>query len=158
MGNRKWFSAALQTAGFPITPHYPCSILGLITGIDDFFYSFGVSYLPVPTSSLIISTQLGFTAVFAFLIVGHKFTAESINSVIILTFGAVVLGVHANGTGQRGVEGKYYIGFVMTLVAAVLYRIVLPLVELFYAKAKQEITYALVMEIQLILGFNGSNE
>ncbi|KAG0462311.1 hypothetical protein HPP92_020787 [Vanilla planifolia] len=186
-GNRKWFSAALQTAGFPIllvplaisflnrrrqgrrfsssasaklkviliTPRlfFYSSILGLITGIDDFFYSFGVSYLPVSTSSLIISTQLGFTAVFAFFIVGHKFTAESINAVIILTFGAVVLGVHANGDRPEGEsKGKYYIGFVMTLVAAVLYGIVLPLVELLYAKAKQEITYALVMEIQLILG------
>ncbi|KAG0460888.1 hypothetical protein HPP92_021185 [Vanilla planifolia] len=188
-GNRKWFSAALQTAGFPallvplaisflsrrrqgqgcrfsssasaklkvilITPRlfFYSSILGLITGTDNFFYSYGVSYLPVSTSSLIISTQLGFTAVFAFLIVGHKFTAESINAVIILTFGAVVLGVHANGDRPEGEsKGKYYIGFVMTLVAALVYGIVLPLVELLYAKAKQEITNTFVMEIQLILG------
>ncbi|KAG0460884.1 hypothetical protein HPP92_021181 [Vanilla planifolia] len=135
-GNRKWFSAALQTAGFPIlllplaisflsrrrqgrrssssasaklkviliTPRlfFYSSILGLITGTDNFFYSYGMSYIPVSTSSLIISTQLGFTAVFAFFIVGHRFTAESINAVIILTFGAVVLGVHANGDRPEG--------------------------------------------------------
>ncbi|TYJ35440.1 hypothetical protein E1A91_A05G236800v1 [Gossypium mustelinum] len=39
----------------------------------------------------------------------------------------------------------------MTLAAAALYGFVLPLVELTYKKAKQEISYALVMEIQLVM-------
>ncbi|PKA46259.1 Purine permease 3 [Apostasia shenzhenica] len=182
-GSRKWFSACLQTAGFPfllipllfsflhkyrrnrrpngshklfsLSPRLLLysTVIGIITGIDDFFYSYGISYLPVSTSSLLISTQLGFTALFAFFIVRQKFTASSINAVVLLTFGSVVLAVDANGDRPAGESSaKFYIGFVMTLAAAALYGLVLPLVELAYAKAKQAVTYTVVMEVQLIIG------
>ncbi|KAK8956880.1 Purine permease 3 [Platanthera zijinensis] len=128
------------------------AFIGILTGIDDFLYSYGISYLPVSTSSLLISSQLGFTALFAFLIVGQKFTSPSINSVVVLTFSAVVLGMHANGDRPEGESKvKYYAGFVMTLGAAVLYGLVLPLVELMYDKAKQDISYTLIMEIQVVI-------
>ncbi|KAI6687843.1 hypothetical protein NL676_024671 [Syzygium grande] len=41
----------------------------------------------------------------------------------------------------------------MTLGAVVLYGFVLPLVELMYKKAKQVVTYSLVLEIQLVMCF-----
>ncbi|PKA49024.1 Purine permease 3 [Apostasia shenzhenica] len=186
-GSRKWLSAALQTSGFPlvlppllfsflrrrrrssfsaakpavffITPPLVLYsvILGLLTGLDNFISAYGASYLPVSTSALLGSTQLGFTALFAFLIVKQKFSEFSINSVVLLTFGAAVLGVHANGNRPTGEsQGKYYLGFAMTLAAAVLYALVLPLVELTYKKAKQEITYTLVMEMQCIISFSAT--
>ncbi|XP_020574405.1 purine permease 1-like [Phalaenopsis equestris] len=174
-GNRKWFTSFLQTAGFPflllpllfsflrsprrhfflISPFLLlCSaFIGLLTGIDNLFYSYGISYLPVSTSSLLISTQLAFTAVFAYFIVKQKFGASSINAVALLTVSAVVLGVHANGDRPEGESNsKYYMGFAMTLAAAVLYGLVLPLVELMYIKSKMKIGYTLVMEIQLVIG------
>ncbi|XP_020682919.1 purine permease 3-like [Dendrobium catenatum] len=177
-GDRKWFSGFLQTAGFPfllfpmlfsflrrrrtssgglflLTPplFLYCAILGLITGIDDYLYSYGLSFLPVSTASLLISMQLGFTAIFAFFIVKQKFNSFTVNAVVLLTFGAVVLGVHANGDRPDGEsKAKYYLGFVLTLAAAVIYAIVLPLVELLYKHAKQEVTYALVIEMQFVIG------
>ncbi|KAK8957868.1 Purine permease 1 [Platanthera zijinensis] len=178
-GNRKWFASFLQTAAFPFlllpllfsfsrrrrssaspTPLFLISpfllvssaVIGILTGLVNFLYSYGSSYLPVSTSSLLISTQLGFTALFAFLIVRQKFTASSINSVVLLTFSAVVLGVHANGDRPEGEStAKYLAGFAMMLGAAVLYGLVLPLTELMYNKAKQDISYTLVMEIQVVL-------
>ncbi|PPD94933.1 hypothetical protein GOBAR_DD08036 [Gossypium barbadense] len=125
-GNQIWFSSWLQTAGcpiilLPITCAYvhrsrtanPTSenklfcmerplfvaaiVLGILSGLDNYLYSYGLSRLPVSTSSLIIASQLAFTAGFAFLLVKQKFTAYS------------------------------------------------------YKKAKQEISYALVMEIQLVM-------
>jgi hypothetical protein len=39
----------------------------------------------------------------------------------------------------------------MTLVAAALYGLILPLVELTYKKSRQEINYTLVMEIQMVM-------
>ncbi|KAK8967617.1 Purine permease 3 [Platanthera guangdongensis] len=82
-GNRKWFSAFLQTAGFPFllisllfsflrrrSDNHPsltsltppllvyCTILGFITGVSDYLYSYGMSFLPVSTSALLISTLL----------------------------------------------------------------------------------------------------
>ncbi|KAK8957869.1 Purine permease 3 [Platanthera zijinensis] len=179
-GNRKWFASFLQTAAFPFlllpllfsfgrrrrrssaspTPLFLISpflllssaAIGIFTGLVNFFYSYGSSYLPVSTSSLLISTQLGFTALFAFLIVRQKFTAPTINSVVLLTFSAVVLGVHSNGDRPEGEStAKYMAGFAMMLAAAVLYGLVLPLMELMYNKAKQDISYTLVMEIQIVM-------
>nr|AVF19619.1 PUP3 [Cymbidium hybrid cultivar] len=180
-GNRKWFSGFLQTAGFPLllapmffpflrrrradnrlfllTPRLLlfCTILGLLTGIDDYLYSYGLSFLPVSTASLLISMQLGFTAIFAFFIVKQKFNSFAINAVVLLTFGAVVVGVHSNGDRPDGEsKAKYYLGFVMTLTAGVLNGLILPLVELMYKHAKQNVTYALIVEMQFIIGFSAT--
>ncbi|URE43125.1 Triose-phosphate Transporter family [Musa troglodytarum] len=131
-----------------------CAFLGLLTGLDDFLYAYGLSFLPVSTSSLLISTQLAFTAFFAFLIVKQKFTPYSINSVALLTVGAAILGLHASSDRPDNVtKSEYYMGFILTLGAAVLFALILPLVELMYAKSKQAITYTLVMEMQLVMGF-----
>ncbi|XP_077213748.1 purine permease 3-like [Tasmannia lanceolata] len=180
-GKRKWLSSWLETGGWPImlipllisyhnrrlkdgntakvffiTPRLfiACFVLGILTGMDDYLYAFGVSYLPVSTSALLISSQLAFTAVFALVIVKQKFSPYSINSVVLLTVGAIILGLHTNGDRPKNETNfQYWSGFFMTIGAAALYGLVLPLVELTYIKAKQEITYSLVMEMQLVLSF-----
>ena len=48
------------------------------------------------------------------------------------------------------------IGFLMTLGVAVLYGFVLPSVELIYKKAKQTITYSLVIEMQIIISLSAT--
>ncbi|TYH72297.1 hypothetical protein ES332_D05G244700v1 [Gossypium tomentosum] len=171
-GNRIWFSSWLETAGcpiilFPIACAYmhrsrtadPTSenklfymerplflaaiVLGIITGIDNYFYSYGLSRLPISTSSLIIASQLAFTAGFDFLLLKQKFTAYSINAVFLLTIGAGVLALHSSSDRPANEPNREYItGFVMTLAASALYGFILPLVELTYKKAKQEISYA----------------
>ncbi|KAH0652361.1 hypothetical protein KY289_030039 [Solanum tuberosum] len=125
--------------------------IGVLTGFDNYLYAYGVAKLPVSTSALLIASQLAFTAAFAFLLVKQKFTSYSINSIFLLTLGAVVLALHANGDRPNGESKKEYVlGFIMTLGAAALYGLILPLFELMYKKAKQGITYTLVMEIQAV--------
>ncbi|MBA0608194.1 hypothetical protein Godav_020436 [Gossypium davidsonii] len=180
-GNRIWFSSWLETAGCPIIllpiacaymhrsrtadptsenkffymerPLFLAAVvLGIITGLDNYLYAYGLSRLPVSTASLIIASQLAFTAVFAFLLVKQKFTAYSINAVFLLSIGAGVLALHSSSDRPANEPNREYIlGFVMTLAAAVFYAFIMPLVELTYKKAKQEISYALVMEIQLVM-------
>ncbi|XP_009795252.1 purine permease 1-like [Nicotiana sylvestris] len=180
-GSRVWFSSWLQTAGWPftfiplailyfnrrkteginakyylITPRIFIAsfIIGFVTGLDDFLYSWGGSKLPVSTSSLLLAAQLAFTAIGAFFIVKLKFTPYSINAVVLLTLGAVLLGVRSNGDRPEGVTSKaYIIGFMMTLLAAALYGVILPCIELIYLKAKQAITATLVLEIQMVMCF-----
>ncbi|KAJ6735536.1 hypothetical protein OIU79_002560 [Salix purpurea] len=144
-GKRIWLSAWLQTSGWPViliplaitylhrratdpatklfymkTPMFmAAAIVGVLTGLDDYLYAYGVARLPVSTSSLIIATQLAFTAT------SDKPAGES--------------------------SREYMMGFVMTLGAAALYGFILPLVELTYKKSRQEISYTLVMEIQMIM-------
>lgn len=133
---------------------FAAAFIGIITGFDDYLYAYGVARLPVSTSSLIIASQLAFTAAFAFLLVKQKFTSYVINAVFLLTIGAGVLALHTNSDRPHNESKKEYaLGFVMTVGASVLYGLVLPMVELTYKKARQEITYALVLEIQLVMCF-----
>nr|AYQ58101.1 nicotine uptake permease 1 [Nicotiana alata] len=180
-GSRIWLSSWLQTGGWPLTLiplatlyYYRRKIegsnakfylmtprifiasfvIGVATGLDDFLYSWGGSKLPVSTSSLLLAAQLAFTAVGAFFIVKLKLSPFSINAVVLLTVGAVLLGIRSNGDRPEGVTSKeYVIGFMMTLLAAALYGVILPCIELTYMKAKQAITATLVLEIQMIMSF-----
>ncbi|OMO69237.1 Drug/metabolite transporter [Corchorus capsularis] len=177
-GKRVWFSSWLETGAWPVIlfpiacvyvhrrktqpgaklflmklPLFVASaVIGVITGFDDYLYAYGVARLPVSTSSLIIASQLAFTAGFAFLLVKQKFTSYSINAVFLLTIGAGVLALHTSSDRPENESNKEYVlGFLMTVAAAVLYGFILPLVELMYKKARQELSYALVMEIQMVM-------
>ncbi|XP_068649100.1 purine permease 1-like [Aristolochia californica] len=171
-GNRKWVASWIQTAGFPIlliplsvlfcrskvagVPFWAepkllisSAVIGLFIGLDNFMYSLGLSYLPVSTSSLLFSTQLAFTAFFALIIVKQKFTPYSINAVVLMTLGAILLGIRKNGDRPPGVtNGEYLLGFVITLGAASLLGFLLPCIETAYTKASRAITYSVVMQFQ----------
>ncbi|CAN6542826.1 unnamed protein product [Malus baccata var. baccata] len=152
-GKRVCLSSWLQTGGWPIIfipiaigyyrrlktegpstklffmtlPLFMASaVIGVLTGLDDYLYAYGVARLP--------------------------FTSFSINAVVLLTMGAAVLGLNTSSDRPEGETNKEYIaGFFMTVAAAALYGFVLPLIELTYNKAKQTVTYALVLEIQSVM-------
>jgi drug/metabolite transporter (DMT)-like permease len=193
-GARKWLSALLQTAGFPLllvplcvsftrrrrrrrpddgapakapfflmTPRLlaASAAIGLMTGLDDLLYAYGLAYLPVSTSSILISTQLAFTAAFALLLVRQRFTAFSVNAVALLSAGAAMLGMNAGGDRPAGVSpAQYGAGFAMTLGAAALYGLLLPAMELSQARARAgtaaAVTYTLVIEMQLVIGLTAT--
>ncbi|KAI3871297.1 hypothetical protein MKW92_025282 [Papaver armeniacum] len=139
---------------FMITPFLfmASAFIGLLIGLDDYLYTYGVSLLPVSTSALIMSTHLAFTAGFALFMVKQKFNSYSVNAVILLTVGAVLLGLHSNGDKPVHESNRdYYLGFVMTIGASVIGGLLLPLVELMYRKSKQTITYSLVIELQIVM-------
>ncbi|XP_019174150.1 PREDICTED: purine permease 1-like isoform X2 [Ipomoea nil] len=180
-GSRIWFSSWLINAAWPIivlplavayflrlraegpatklffmTPKVfaATAAIGLLTGLDNILYAYGMSKLPVSTSSILIATQLAFTAGFAFLLVKQTFTAYSVNAIVLLTTGAGVLAFGAGNDRPAGESSKeYIIGFVTTLLAAGLYGLILPAIELVYKLAKQAITYTLVLEIQTVMSF-----
>lgn len=171
-GSRRWLTSWLLTAGFPIlifpiTISYlksrtmtrptrklvvATAILGCLLGLCSYLYSFGMSYLPVSVSSLLGSTQLAFTAVFAYVIVKHKFSHYSVNSVVLMTFGSVMLGLHMDGDRLSGVEdGKYALGFMMTLGGAALHGFLMPAVEYTQLKAGVVVTFDLLMQLQFLI-------
>lgn len=182
-GKRIWFSTFLETAGFPvifipllfsyinrrrvsdntsfflIRPRLLVAavFIGILSGFDNYLYAYGIAYLPVSTAALIIASQLAFIAIFSFFMVKHKFTPFTINAVVLLTVGAAVLGMHTETDKPvHETHKQYIIGFLMTVAAAVMYAFILPLVELAYQKAKQPMSYTLVLEVQLILCFLAS--
>ncbi|KAI3893368.1 hypothetical protein MKX03_017082 [Papaver bracteatum] len=178
-GNRIWFSSFIASAGFPILI-FPLiflfvrskssadkisssfwmehklflwgAILGILYGLVTFMYALGLSYIPVSTSSLLMATQLCFIAFFSWVIVKQKFTAFIINAVVVTTLGSVLLGINANGDRPIGVsKAQYCLGFLMTLAAAALLGLMMPLIELAYTKAARNITYSILLQFQFIL-------
>ncbi|KAI3996277.1 hypothetical protein MKX01_026745 [Papaver californicum] len=179
-GSRKWLSSCLQTAGFPILIfplifHYIISksstankdqsssffmepkmflwsaVIGILFGVSNFMYALGLSYLPVSTSTILFATQLCFTAFFAWLIVKQKFTAFIINAVIVMTLGSVLLGINTDGDRPIGVsKSQYLLGFILTLVAAALTGLSMPLVELCFSKATRSVTHSTLLQLQFI--------
>ncbi|KAF9589981.1 hypothetical protein IFM89_029718 [Coptis chinensis] len=173
-GNRKWLPAWLQTVGFPMhaipivilysrrTPGAKffaspklllcAAVIGVFAGLDNFMYTLGLSYLPVSTSSLLLATQLAFTAFFSFIIARQKFTPFSINAVVLMTLGAIVLGLRSAGDRPAGVTGaEYMLGFILTIGSAGLLGFMLPVTEVTYAKATKAITYSIVLQFQFFL-------
>ncbi|KAK9096108.1 hypothetical protein Sjap_021605 [Stephania japonica] len=174
-GSRKWVNTFTQSAGFPIlfgplfflylrhrgNPQSPyffmepklfvaSAIVGVFIGLDNFLYTLGLSYLPVSTSSILYATQLAFIAVFARIIVRQKFTPFTINSVVLMTLGSVLLGLRSGGDRPAGVNGKEYLfGFFLTLGSAGLIGFIWPCVELCYAKATRVMNYTMVLQFQL---------
>lgn len=174
-GTKKWISSWLETAGFPllilpITILYfrqgkpgrkffaspvliICSILlGVLLGLNNFMYAHGLSFLPVSTSSLLISTQLVFTSFFALIIVKQKFTPYSINAVVLMTLGSILLGIRKSSDRPFGVtKSEYLIGFVLSLGSAGIAGFILPCTEAMYARANQVITYSIVLQLQFCM-------
>ncbi|KAA8538142.1 hypothetical protein F0562_027750 [Nyssa sinensis] len=183
-GKRIWLSSWLETGGWPLmliplmisylhrrrrsttegsrtklffmkpSLFIASAIIGILTGLDDYLYAYGLAKLPVSTSAIISATRLAFTAGFAFLLVKQKFSFYSMNAVVLLTVGAAVLALRTSGDRPPGESNEeYYLGFLMTVAAAALYGFILPSVELTYKKAKQAISYTLVMEYQMVMCF-----
>ncbi|KAF5186865.1 Purine permease [Thalictrum thalictroides] len=174
-GTRSWLSSCMQTAGFPILI-FPLlslflqsrsqgespsmffmepklfilsAIIGVFLGLDNFMYSLGLSYTPVSTSSILFSTNLAFLAVFAFFIVKQKFTPYSVNAVILMNLGAVLLGLRSGGDRPPGVSNaQYLLGFILTLVSAAGLGLLWPLIEWSYSKSKRPINYGVVLQFQ----------
>ncbi|KAI3979875.1 hypothetical protein MKX01_042529 [Papaver californicum] len=164
-GNGKWLSSWLQMAGFPILiipliilycqrdPSLPninffashkllfyAAIIGIAQGVDNFLYCYGLSFLPVSTSSLLVTTQLIFTSFVSFIWVKQKFT-HTINAIV-------------NGNRPPGVtNSQYLLGFFITIAAAALVAFILIGTQVAYAKANQAMTYPIVLQFQLCLAF-----
>ncbi|KAK6931980.1 hypothetical protein RJ641_001604 [Dillenia turbinata] len=173
-GSSRWMSTWVQCAGFPfllpfiLLPFYlfgstrrrPFTrftprllglsvLIGLMLGINNLLFSWGNSYLPVSTASLLQSSQLAFTLILSVLIVKQKITFTNLNCVILLTLGAVLIGLSSNLDRPEGLtRSKYFVGFFCTLGAGLLFAVYLPVMEKVY---REVYCYAMVMEMQLIM-------
>ncbi|RZC76461.1 hypothetical protein C5167_000580, partial [Papaver somniferum] len=178
-GNRKWLSSLLQVAGFPILiipliilyrqrdPGQPsvkffasrklllyAALIGLAQGVDRFMYCYGLSFLPVSNSSLLVATQLVFTAFISFIWVKQKFTPYSINAIVVIIMGVILLGIRRAGDRPRGVtNSQYLLGFFISIADASITGFILVSTQVAYAKANQAMTYPIVLQFQVCLSF-----
>ncbi|CAN4078541.1 unnamed protein product [Withania somnifera] len=170
-GGSRWVSTWVQCAGFPLlllpiylfkictdrkpftgfTPRILCLsvLIGFLLGINNLLFSWGNSYLPVSTNSLVLSTQLAFTLITSVIIVKQKITFQNLNCVILLTLSSVLLALGSSHDKPIGLtKVKYFKGFFSTVGAGLLFALYLPIMEKIYRKIY---CYAMVVEMQLIM-------
>ncbi|PON83813.1 Purine permease [Trema orientale] len=173
-GSSIWVSTWVQCAGFPLlilpiflpyylfkaTPRKPFTrftptlfllslLIGLLLGLNNLLFSWGNSYLPVSTSSLLLSSQLAFTLLLSVLIVRQKITFSNLNCVVLLVTSSVLLGLGSSRDKPPGLtRANYFVGFFSTIGAGLLFALYLPVMERVYRKVY---CYAMVMEMQLIM-------
>ncbi|BAT80235.1 purine permease [Vigna angularis] len=172
-GANKWVSTWIQSVGFPIllfpiflpvllkyTKRKPFEgfskkmllfsvLVGIMLGFNNLLISWGVAYLPVSTSALLLSSQLVFTLILSSLIVKQKITFTNLNCVILITVSSIILALDSSHEKPAGLTNKnYYIGFSCTIGAGFLFALYLPVMEKIYQKVN---CYQMVMEMQLIM-------
>ena len=118
-------------------------------GLSNLCFSWGNSYLPLSTSSLVLSSQLVFTLILSIIIVKQKITFLNLNCVILLTISCVILALNSSGDRPEGLtRRKYLIGFLSIVCAGFLFALYLPVMEKIYRKVD---CYAIVMEMQFVM-------
>ncbi|KAK8571564.1 hypothetical protein V6N13_047233 [Hibiscus sabdariffa] len=173
-GSSRWVSTWVQSAGFPllvipiVLPYYVFNttqrkpftrftpkilvlsvFIGFMIGINNLLFSWGISYLPVSTSSLVLSSQLVFNLILSVIIVKQKISFMNLNCVILLTLSSVLLALESSSDKPQGLtRAKYFIGFFTTIGAGLLFALYLPIMEMVYKKVY---CYAMVMEMQLVM-------
>ncbi|XP_058727907.1 probable purine permease 4 [Vicia villosa] len=172
-GSSKWVSTWVQCAGFPLliipiflpyllnstkrTPFKDFTLkmfvlsifVGIMLGLNNLLISWGVAYLPVSTSALLLSSQLVFNLILSAIIVKQKITFSNLNCVILLTLSSIILALNSSSEKPVGLTKKeYFIGFFCTIGAGLLFALYLPVMEKVYKKVY---TYEMVMEMQLIM-------
>ncbi|RZC75253.1 hypothetical protein C5167_050739 [Papaver somniferum] len=109
-------------------------------------YCLGLSFLPVSTSALLISTQLISIAI--------KFTPYSINAVVLMTLSSILLGLRKSGDRPHGVtNSQYLLGFFISIAAAALAGVLFVATQVAYDKAKKAMTFSIVLQFQLCMSF-----
>lgn len=173
-GKSRWISTFVQSAGFPLlflpiylsyylfksTDRKPFSgftqkllilsiLVGFLLGLNNLLISWGSSYLPVSTFSLLLSCQLAFTLILSVIIVKQKITFSNLNCVILLTLSSVLLALSSGHDKPQGLtKGKYFIGYFTAIGAGLLFSLYLPVMEKIYHTVY---CYSMVMEMQLIM-------
>ncbi|KAH7439310.1 hypothetical protein KP509_04G055300 [Ceratopteris richardii] len=177
-GSRRWLYTWIECTGWPIllppliycywrhktkpSPMTPTLVLiflglGFLTALTNLLYSWGLSYLPVSTNSLLCSSQLAFNALFSYALVRQRITCYILNSIVLITLATVLLAVSSESDRPKGTsEREYIVGFIATIVASALFALTLPLIELTYSKVVGKTTFARVLEVQLGIEFFAS--
>ncbi|CAO2206293.1 unnamed protein product [Urochloa humidicola] len=185
-GADRWLATLVQSAGFPFlllvlllagppasgkkvmmffggfTPRLVvyCVLLGLVMGLNNLLYSCGTSYLPVSTTSLLLSMQLAFTLALAAALVRVPLSFANVNAVVLLTLSSLLLAlrheaaVTGSDTGDAAAtataSADYMLGVAATLGAALLFALYLPAAELVYRHGGVT-GFRMVVEAQVIM-------
>ncbi|VVB12625.1 unnamed protein product [Arabis nemorensis] len=127
---------------------YICT--GLLVSAYAYLSAVGLLYLPVSTFSLILASQLAFTAFFSFFLNSQKFTPFIVNSLFLLTVSSALLVVNTDSQNTTNVSRlQYVIGFICTIGASAGIGLLLSLIQLLFRKVFKKHTSSAVMDLAI---------
>lgn len=168
-GNSKWIETLTFSAAFPIlylpllffttpsTYEQPDLVkvymaylgIGLLSVADSLMYSYALLYLSVSTYSLLCSTQLAFNAVFSYFINKEKFTHLTLNSVVLLSCSAAIIGLRTGSDSASVDPKKIPLGIILTIAASATYSFILSIMELAFDKVIKSRYFSSVLNMQI---------
>ncbi|KAI3863366.1 hypothetical protein MKX03_023306 [Papaver bracteatum] len=153
-GSRKWLSSSLQTAGFPILL-LPLAIL------------YAKPDRALPQADFFVSPKLLLSSIFVGILVGVSsfmysydllFIPFSVNAIVVMTLGSVLLGVGQNGDRPEGVTSlQYLLVFALSIGTAALGGFVSPCIEVAYTKANKIMTFPVVLQYQFYMALSATD-
>ncbi|KAI3953338.1 hypothetical protein MKW92_050407 [Papaver armeniacum] len=175
-GSRKWLLSWAQMTGFPLLLIplvilysrrdrsteflasrkllFHAALTGLVQGIGNFMFCSGLSFLPVSTASLLVTTQLIFTSFISLIWVKQKFTPYSLNAVVVIIMGSILIGLSRSSDRPSGVtDSEYVFGFFISIASAAILGFIIVSTQVAYAKANQAMTYSTVLQFQVCVSF-----
>ncbi|CAN4082078.1 unnamed protein product [Withania somnifera] len=180
-GKSTWLNSLVQTVGFPLlipilflknrgsqndkskNPSVWMFLsvyvfLGFLLGGSSVLNAIGLLHLPVSTFSLISASQLGFNALFSYLLNSQKITTYIANSIILLTISSILLvfqpDEESSGGSSKG-KGYVLIGFICTLFGSAGYALLLSSTERIFRKIMKKRTMKQVMNVVIWQSFFG---
>ncbi|RYR14790.1 hypothetical protein Ahy_B04g071491 [Arachis hypogaea] len=103
----------------------------------------------VSTSSLLLSSQLGFNLVLSVIMGKKKITFWNLTTVIFITLSYILLALNSSRERPKNLtEREYFIGFFCTISGCLLYALYLAVVENINKKVD---CYEMVMEMQMVM-------
>nr|XP_048319606.1 purine permease 21-like [Ziziphus jujuba var. spinosa] len=107
-----------------------------------------LSYLSASTFSIILASQLGFTAFFSFFLNSQKFTPFIINSIVLLTISSTLLACQPSSSSLSGVsKANHAIGFICTLGTAASAALGLSLSQFFFRRVIKKESFRAVVDM-----------
>ncbi|KAF3335243.1 putative purine permease 5 [Carex littledalei] len=175
-GQSKWILSWAAVAGWPLTailliPTYiftksrptPLSLklafwyilLGFLSAVDNLMYAWAYAYLPASTASLLAASSLIFSTLFGYLIVKNKIYLSTINAIVVITVGVVIIALDSNSDRYAGITDKQYIlGFIWDIIGSALHGLIFALSELVFIKILGRRSFHVILEQQVMVSFS----
>jgi drug/metabolite transporter (DMT)-like permease len=136
----------------PCNHFYRYIFLGFLSAVDNLLFAWAYAYLPASTASLLAASSLIFSTFFGYFIVKNKIYLSTINAIVVITAGVVIIALDSDSDRYQGITDKQYIlGFVWDILGSALHGLIFALSELIFIKILGRRSFHVVLEQQVMV-------
>ncbi|KAK9726242.1 hypothetical protein RND81_05G201400 [Saponaria officinalis] len=176
-GKSKWIISWISVVGWPLSAFaliptyffcktYPTRltwqlslsyvVLGFLSAADNLMYAYAYAYLPASTASLLASSNLIFSALFGYLLVGNLLNASIMNSIVVITAALTIIALDSDSDLFGNIsKSQYIMGFVWDILGSALHGLIFALSELVFVKFLGKVSFHVVLEQQVMVSLLG---